>query len=154
MFLSSSDRHTTVGCSQWDEWENYTPKMKEDLMSFAMSSMDSLHVCLWLCSVCVKFLRLTLTSQHWFFWTWKIGPSAIANSPRAPLWSYKLGLENGWIPHNPREANVRTTQCLMQSYAYAFQSVTGSLLSSRRRSGNLRWPVPAVSNWRSRCRYH
>lgn len=58
--------------------------MKEGLMAFAMSSMDSL--------------------QHWFFWTWKIAPSSVDNSVRAPLWSYKLGLDNGWIPTNPRNA--------------------------------------------------
>lgn len=58
--------------------------MKQNLMDFAMSNMDTL--------------------QHWFFWTWKIGPSAVDNSPRSPLWSYKLGLDNGWIPKNPRDA--------------------------------------------------
>ncbi|KAI6101447.1 glycoside hydrolase family 5 protein [Pisolithus croceorrhizus] len=31
--------------------------------------------------------------QNWFFWTWK-----------SPLWSYKLGLERGWIPKDPRAA--------------------------------------------------
>jgi hypothetical protein len=45
--------------------------------------------------------------KHWFFWTWKIGPSSIDNSPRSPLWSYKLGLDNDWIPQNPRDAYVR-----------------------------------------------
>lgn len=29
------------------------------------------------------------------------------NSPRSPLWSYKLGLDNDWIPRNPRDAFVR-----------------------------------------------
>lgn len=28
------------------------------------------------------------------------------DSPRSPLWSYKLGLDNGWIPKNPRDAFV------------------------------------------------
>jgi len=31
----------------------------------------------------------------------------VDNSPRSPLWSYKLGLDNGWIPQNPRDALVR-----------------------------------------------
>jgi len=85
MFLSADDRHSTPNCSMWDEWEQYTPRMRADLLNFAMSSMDALH--------------------HWFFWTWKVGPSNTTSSPRAPLWSYKLGLDNGWIPTNPREAN-------------------------------------------------
>jgi hypothetical protein len=84
MLHTTADLHTTKNCTPWDLWEDYTPTQKANLMSFAMSSMDSL--------------------QHWFFWTWKIGPSAIDNSPRSPLWSYKLGLDNGWIPQNPRDA--------------------------------------------------
>jgi glucan 1,3-beta-glucosidase len=84
MLHSTADQHTTTGCAQWDEWEKYTATQKQNLMSFAMSSMDAL--------------------QDWFFWTWKIGPSAVDNSPRSPLWSYKLGVDNGWIPKNPRDA--------------------------------------------------
>jgi hypothetical protein len=48
------------------------------------------------------FLR---SFQHWFFWTWKVGPNATGKI-RAPFWSYKLGLDNGWIPKNPRDALV------------------------------------------------
>jgi hypothetical protein len=84
MLHTVADEHTTTDCTQWDNWENYTPTQKENLLSFAMSNFDAL--------------------QNWFFWTWKIGPNTITNSPRAPLWSYKLGLDNGWIPKNPRDA--------------------------------------------------
>jgi len=84
MLRSTADQHVTEGCAQWDIWENYTPAQKDNLMSFAMSSMDAL--------------------QQWFFWTWKVGPSAVDNRPRTPLWSYKLGLDNGWIPKNPRDS--------------------------------------------------
>jgi len=75
---------TTVGCPVWDTWENYTTETKANLQNFAMAQMDSL--------------------QQWFFWTWKVGPSSVDNSVRAPLWSYQLGLDNGWIPANPRDA--------------------------------------------------
>ena len=117
MFISADDRHTTMNCSLWDEWEQYTPAMKADLMNFAMSSMDALHVCIWLCII---FRQLNKFCQHWFFWTWKIGSSTTTNSPRAPLWSYKLGLENGWIPTNPREANVRLSPNVFHSRVYSF----------------------------------
>ena len=40
----------------------------------------------------------------WFFWTWKVGNSSATNTVRAPLWSYKLGLEGGWMPKDPRDA--------------------------------------------------
>lgn len=84
MLHSTADDHTTKDCTQWDQWENYTPTMKQNLMTFAMANMDAL--------------------QHWFFWTWKIGPKANDPNPRSPLWSYKLGLDNGWIPKNPRDS--------------------------------------------------
>lgn len=42
--------------------------------------------------------------QNWFFWTWKIGPSSKTGTVSAPFWSYQLGLTNGWVPTDPREA--------------------------------------------------
>lgn len=38
-----------------------------------------------------------------FFWTWNIGPTTTYANP-SPAWSYKLGLEMGWITHDPRVA--------------------------------------------------
>jgi hypothetical protein len=47
LFLHTpADDHTTTGCAQWDEWENYTPTQKANLMTFAMASMDGLQVLL------------------------------------------------------------------------------------------------------------
>ncbi|KAG2019610.1 exo-beta-1,3-glucanase [Coprinopsis cinerea AmutBmut pab1-1] len=68
-------------CPEYDDWENYNATMKEGLESFIMASFDALG--------------------DFFFWTWKIGPS-IDGRVGTPLWSYKLGLENGWIPRDPR----------------------------------------------------
>ena len=42
--------------------------------------------------------------QNYFFWTWKIGNSSTTGKVEAPFWSYKLGLEQGWMPKDPREA--------------------------------------------------
>ena len=44
------------------------------------------------------------TLQNWFFWTWKIGNSTELGYAPAPMWHYKLGLQNGWIPADPRVA--------------------------------------------------
>ncbi|EAU80677.2 exo-beta-1,3-glucanase [Coprinopsis cinerea okayama7 len=68
-------------CQEYDDWENYNATMKEGLESFITASFDALG--------------------DFFFWTWKIGPS-IDGRVGTPLWSYKLGLENGWIPRDPR----------------------------------------------------
>lgn len=34
----------------------------------------------------------------------QIGNSSTSGTVEAPLWSYQLGLENGWMPTDPREA--------------------------------------------------
>ncbi|KAG8761027.1 hypothetical protein FRC14_000136 [Serendipita sp. 396] len=83
--VNAEIRYTGAGgCDPWNNWENWDQATKDGLKQFALSTMDAL--------------------QNWFFWTWKIGPSATDNAVRAPFWSYKLGLENGWLPKDPREA--------------------------------------------------
>lgn len=44
--------------------------------------------------------------QNWFYWTWKTRPSArhLPHLEANPLWSYSLGLREGWIPRDPRAA--------------------------------------------------
>jgi len=71
-------------CSTWIDYQNYDSGTKADILQFALSSMDAL--------------------QNYFFWTWKIGPSAITGTIQSPAWSYQLGLQNGWMPTDPRAA--------------------------------------------------
>jgi aryl-phospho-beta-D-glucosidase BglC (GH1 family) len=70
-------------CTEWNDWTKWDQNRKNDLKNFALSSMDAL--------------------QNWFFWTWKIGNST-KGVVEAPLWSYQLGLQNGWMPTDPRAA--------------------------------------------------
>ncbi|KAG8896576.1 hypothetical protein FRB99_008828 [Tulasnella sp. 403] len=69
-------------CTEWNNWQTWDDTRKSQLQSFALASMDAL--------------------QNWFFWTWKIGPSSVSGQVEAPLWSYSLGLQNGWVPKDPR----------------------------------------------------
>ncbi|KZP01260.1 glycoside hydrolase family 5 protein [Calocera viscosa TUFC12733] len=76
---------TAVGsCDTFDAWESWDADFKNGLMDLALSSMDAL--------------------QNWFYWTWKIGNSSISGRIESPFWSYSLGLDNGWIPPDPRAA--------------------------------------------------
>lgn len=78
------DLHSTLNCeSFWNRWEDYPQATKDQLMSFALSSMEGMG--------------------DWYFWTWKILP-AQSGRVEAPLWSYKLGLDNGWMPKDPSKA--------------------------------------------------
>ncbi|KAI0093572.1 glycoside hydrolase superfamily [Irpex rosettiformis] len=72
-------------CEPWTDWQSWTPAMKKDIMNFALASMDAL--------------------QHWFFWTWKIGNSSVTGKVESPAWSYQLGLQEGWMPKDPRKAS-------------------------------------------------
>ncbi|KAA1471083.1 exo-beta-1,3-glucanase [Dentipellis sp. KUC8613] len=71
-------------CQPWTDWQNWNQAMKNDIKSFALASMDAL--------------------QNWFFWTWKIGNSSVTGKVESPAWSYQLGLQNGWMPTDPRTA--------------------------------------------------
>ncbi|XP_006458234.1 hypothetical protein AGABI2DRAFT_63154 [Agaricus bisporus var. bisporus H97] len=71
-------------CAIWTDWTKYDDKMKADIKNFALASMDAL--------------------QDYFFWTWKIGNSSASGKVECPAWSYQLGLEQGWMPKDPREA--------------------------------------------------
>ncbi|KAF9476407.1 glycoside hydrolase family 5 protein [Pholiota conissans] len=71
-------------CSEFDAWESYNSTMKAGIQNFIMATFDAVG--------------------DWFFWTWKIAPSQ-AGRVEAPLWSYQLGLQQGWIPKDPRSAS-------------------------------------------------
>ncbi|EDR10975.1 glycoside hydrolase family 5 protein, partial [Laccaria bicolor S238N-H82] len=71
-------------CTPWTDWQNWDSTMKTAINTFALASMDAL--------------------QDYFFWTWKIGNSSVSGTVETPAWSYQLGLENGWMPKDPRQA--------------------------------------------------
>lgn len=71
-------------CEPWTDYQSWNDSMKADIQQFALASMDAL--------------------QNWFFWTWKIGNSSVTGKVEAPAWSYQLGLQEGWMPKDPRSA--------------------------------------------------
>uniref|UniRef100_V5EQ05 glucan 1,3-beta-glucosidase n=2 Tax=Kalmanozyma brasiliensis (strain GHG001) TaxID=1365824 RepID=V5EQ05_KALBG len=98
-------------CQQFNDYENYSDEMKLGLRRFALTSMDSL--------------------RDFFFWTWKIGNSVSTGKPTAPMWSYSLGLQQGWMPTNPMvessgacaaQASRLGTSVPMATWGSAFQS--------------------------------
>ncbi|KAF8554819.1 glycoside hydrolase family 5 protein [Imleria badia] len=86
LFLTGTTGTESSGpsCSLFLDSSQWNQTMKDGLMEFTLASMDAL--------------------QNWFFWTWKVGNSSTTNSVESPLWSYQLGLQNGWIPTDPRMA--------------------------------------------------
>ncbi|KAJ8517303.1 hypothetical protein ONZ45_g5473 [Pleurotus djamor] len=72
-------------CADWTDWTRYTPAIRNAMKNFAMASMDAF--------------------QNYFFWTWRIGNSSVSGRVETPHWSYSLGLQEGWMPQDPREAD-------------------------------------------------
>jgi glucan 1,3-beta-glucosidase len=75
----------TGDCTEWTDYQKWSTSKKADVKRFAMASMDALG--------------------NYFFWTWRIGESKASGKVEAPQWSYKLGLEEGWMPKDPRDAD-------------------------------------------------
>ncbi|KAI5900255.1 glycoside hydrolase family 5 protein [Schizophyllum commune H4-8] len=71
-------------CDDWINYDTWDDDMKASVKQFAMESMDAM--------------------QNWFFWTWKIGESKTLGKVGSPAWSYSLGLDQGWMPTDPRTA--------------------------------------------------
>ena len=77
------DATVTGECELFVNYQSWNQTMKAGFMEYTLASMDAL--------------------QNYFFWTWKIGPSQ-SGAIESPQWSYQLGLEQGWIPKDPRTA--------------------------------------------------
>ncbi|KAF8132038.1 glycoside hydrolase family 5 protein [Boletus edulis] len=86
LFLTGTTGTSSFGpsCSLFLDSSQWNQTLKDGLMEFTLASMDAL--------------------QNWFYWTWKVGNSSTTNTVEAPLWSYQLGLQGGWIPTDPRTA--------------------------------------------------
>ncbi len=85
LFLDGvSGTHTYAGdCGAWEDASTWDASTRAGVAAFNAAQMDAL--------------------KDFFFWTWKIGNST-SGSVQAPLWSYQLGLEGGWILKDPRQA--------------------------------------------------
>jgi len=86
LFLLGVDNNdtTTGDCELFTDSSAWNATLKQGVLDFTLASMDAL--------------------QNWWFWTWKVGASSASGRVESPLWSYQHGLENGWIPPDPRVA--------------------------------------------------
>jgi glucan 1,3-beta-glucosidase len=100
-------------------------------MNFALASMDAL--------------------QHWFFWTWKTGISSQTGLVGSPLWSYQLGLQNGWLPKDPRTsigkcASLGSNQAPFDGNYAPWQTGESTSSIPASSSSSFPWPPPSISN--------
>ena len=141
-------------CSIWQDSTNWDASTKDGVKAFTLASMDAL--------------------QDWFFWTWKvrlccglavvcfsslndglvlkqIGNSS-AGLVEAPLWSMQLGLQNGWIPTDPRES---VGQCAALGENKPFDGTYSAWQTGGSGAGTIspsfvsqfsQWPPATISN--------
>lgn len=91
-----------------NDWQSWNDTFKAGLKNYALASMDATHnFWFWTWKVCCRSLYSTLHILRALFLHRRgaqIGNSSTSGTVEAPLWSYQLGLENGWMPTDPREA--------------------------------------------------
>ncbi|KAI0709645.1 glycoside hydrolase superfamily [Cerioporus squamosus] len=134
--LGVGQNSTSADCDVWDDWANWTQPMKDGIKAFVMSQMDSMAL------------------PGYFFWTWKVGNSSVTGKVEAPFWSYKLGLDNGWIPSDPREAlgtcaSLGYPQNLPWNGTYQSWQTGGAgagTISSTALASFSQYPPPSLSN--------
>ncbi|KAH9819631.1 family 5 glycoside hydrolase [Melampsora americana] len=69
-------------CATWNDYTTWSPALKQSLIALTDSSQDAM--------------------QNSFFWTWRISQSTKSKLIPNPLWSYSLGLQEGWIRRDAR----------------------------------------------------
>ena len=121
-------------CDYWNDYTQWNQSTKNDLQELVKATQDSL--------------------QDWFFWTWKIGNSTTQAQPQVnPFWHYKLGLDNGWIPQDPRSyegtcASMGTTiEAFDGTYPSAWMTGgagAGQIPSTA--SASYPWPAPSFTD--------
>lgn len=80
----------------------------------------------------------------------QVGPNSLSGNIEVPLWSYQLGVRNGWIPQDPREAfgmcqQLGTALEPFNGTYEPWQTGTPSSIPASS-SASYPWPPPTISN--------
>jgi glucan 1,3-beta-glucosidase len=119
------DGHPVIGDCTADGWLDYRTwdaTIKDSLRSLALSSMDALG--------------------NSFFWTWRIGESLETGRVMAPFWSYKLSIQEGWAPTDPR-----TSRGHCASIGQPGNTFTGTLTANQVGGPGAGTNIPTLDTW-------
>jgi glucan 1,3-beta-glucosidase len=111
-------------CDYWNDYRLWDDATKQTMLTYVSGAMDAL--------------------QNYFFWTWKIGNSTNAALPQPnAMWHYRLGLQQGWIPEDPRSV---VGHCIAagvepyEFYTYTAPGMTGADPNAQIQTGQFTWP--------------
>ncbi|KAM0787105.1 hypothetical protein ACM66B_006360 [Microbotryomycetes sp. NB124-2] len=98
-------------CEPWTNYPAFNQSTKDGLKLVAAGHMDAF--------------------RNWFYWTWKIGYSDVLGMVANPVWSYSLGLQEGWMPENPREVVGACTSLVSENgFTVSFSTNPAPTLSA------------------------
>ncbi|KAJ7061463.1 glycoside hydrolase family 5 protein [Mycena amicta] len=128
----NGSQHYGGDCALWEDASQWNATVKAGVQALAEASMDALG--------------------DWFFWTWRIG-EAQDGVVRSPLWSYKAGLDGGWMPTDPRTTRGKCAAIGVKGSQFdgtfsAWQTGgagAGTIAASATREWG-QWPPTALSN--------
>ncbi|GAA5938971.1 hypothetical protein JCM3775_002637, partial [Rhodotorula graminis] len=104
-----SDLFPRVGdCAPWRDYRTWNQTTRDGLRLVAETHMDAL--------------------RHWFFWTWKTGYSTTLGMIANPMWNYQLGLQEGYVPANPRTV-IGSCEAIGQQFDQTYSQVPASTLA-------------------------
>lgn len=109
---ATTPEYPSVGnCSQWNDYASWSDDTKAGFQLVAQGHISAL--------------------RNFFFWTWKTGYSTTLGMIANPMWNYQLGLQEGYIPANPRTA-VDACPSLVTAYGagIAYSPSSASSLSA------------------------
>ncbi|KAI0825018.1 glycoside hydrolase [Trametes gibbosa] len=115
-------------CTEYTDYTKYNAKWKADMTNFALQSMSAL--------------------QNWFFWTWKVGNSSISGRPESPAWSYQLGIQEGWMPTDPRDSQgaCDSSEPFIGPLKAWMTGGSGAGQIPATAQAALAWPPPSLTN--------
>lgn len=117
-------------CDGWNDYRTWDDATKANILAFTSASMDAL--------------------QNFFFWTWKIGNSTSSVPMPNPFWHYRLGLQEGWIPKDPRSV-IGTCAQAPGAEQRPFNGFTAAWMTGGDGAGQVNtadtpWPPQSFSN--------
>lgn len=95
----------TGSCDYWNDYTKWDAETKAGIETWVRSSMDAF--------------------QNFFFWTWRIGNATTTVPSPNPMWHYRLGWKEGWIPKDPRTAAGTCAAAGVASQPFSHEFASG-----------------------------
>jgi len=101
-YNSWGTNRTYGDCSQFTDVDTFSDAFKAQLRQMMTAYWGELSCFFSPMLISLTFPITVDATSNTQFWTWKVGKSSITGKVPNPLWSYQLGLQENYIPRDPR----------------------------------------------------